>query len=135
MNLRSPEDASLLGRKMVLFTVWLFLCPRLRMRRWMCWCQADEAEGQSEEDGWERLMTGKATMLCCDQYEHRSIYVSNAPVLCSCKSSLSAARTVCRLVIRAGVRMQWMRMMWSLEGDSGVCRLGGTCWRWRHSRM
>ena len=21
------------------------------------------------------------------------------------------------------------------EGDWGACRLGGTCWRWRHSRM
>ena len=52
-NLRRPEDASLLGRKMVVFTVWLFLCPRLRMRRWMCRCQADEAGGQGEEDGGE----------------------------------------------------------------------------------
>ena len=42
-------------------------------------------EKKKETDG--RIMTGRWTMLCCEQYEHGSSYVSNVAVLCSSKSS------------------------------------------------
>ena len=123
MNLRSPEDASLLGRKKVVFTVWLFLCPRLWMMRWI--------KQMRRKDKAKKTGGGEADDREVDNVVLRPVWTSKYPCL-QCASVVFL-----QITQRCDNSLPTLNTRWSshaMDENDVVSRVSvdsvGTCWRW-----